>query len=87
MKKAAIVICVLMSSLGAFAERPNVVVIITDDHGYADLGAYGLSDDIRTPHLDTLARNGALSMLMPCSWPILTAIHSRLPHRLLKKMP
>ena len=40
--------------------RPNVVIIVTGDHGYADLGAYGLSDDIRTPNLDWLANNGAL---------------------------
>jgi arylsulfatase A-like enzyme len=40
--------------------RPNVIVIVTDDHGYADFGAYGLSDDIRTPQLDNLAANGAL---------------------------
>lgn len=39
---------------------PNVIIIVTDDHGYADLGAYGLSEDIRTPHLDKLAENSAL---------------------------
>ncbi len=42
------------------SKRPNVIVVITDDHGYADFGAYGLSDDVRTPHLDNLAANGAL---------------------------
>jgi arylsulfatase A-like enzyme len=41
-------------------KKPNVIVVVTDDHGYADFGAYGLSDDIRTPHLDNLAANGAL---------------------------
>ena len=36
---------------------PNVVLIITDDLGYGDLGSYGATD-IRTPHLDRLARDG-----------------------------
>ena len=37
---------------------PNVVLIITDDLGYGDLGVYGATD-IRTPNLDRLAREGA----------------------------
>ena len=36
---------------------PNVVVIVADDMGYADIGSYG-SKDIPTPHLDGLARRG-----------------------------
>jgi arylsulfatase A-like enzyme len=41
------------------AERPpNVLVFFTDDHGWADLGAQGANEDIRTPHLDQLARDG-----------------------------
>ncbi|MBV6644637.1 MAG: sulfatase [Cyclobacteriaceae bacterium] len=39
-------------------ERPNFVLIVTDDQGYADLGCFG-SDDLQTPHLDTLAASGA----------------------------
>ncbi len=39
------------------ASRPNVVLIITDDLGWADLGSYGATD-IRTPNLDSLARDG-----------------------------
>ena len=35
--------------------RPNVVVIITDDQGYGDLGFHG-NPVIQTPHLDALAR-------------------------------
>lgn len=38
--------------------KPNILVIFTDDHGYADLGAQGVDRDIRTPNLDTLAREG-----------------------------
>lgn len=36
---------------------PNVVVILTDDMGYGDLGSYGATD-IRTPNIDSLARDG-----------------------------
>lgn len=35
--------------------RPNVVIIITDDQGYGDLGLHG-NQEIRTPHLDRLGR-------------------------------
>lgn len=41
----------------ALAARPNVVVILTDDQGYGDLGHHGNSV-IRTPHIDRLAREG-----------------------------
>jgi len=42
---------------GAFAsDKPNVVIILTDDMGFSDLGCYG--GEIRTPNLDTLAANG-----------------------------
>ncbi|MBM3860039.1 MAG: iduronate sulfatase [Verrucomicrobia bacterium] len=40
------------------AQRPNVLLIFTDDHGWADLGAQGVDKDIRTPHTDQLARDG-----------------------------
>jgi len=36
--------------------RPNIIVILVDDMGYSDIGCFG--GDIRTPHLDQLARNG-----------------------------
>jgi arylsulfatase A-like enzyme len=39
------------------ARRPNIVVILADDLGYADLGFQGCRD-IPTPHLDSLARTG-----------------------------
>lgn len=38
-------------------QRPNVVLIITDDIGYGDIGSYG-APDIKTPHIDRLAKEG-----------------------------
>lgn len=40
--------------------RPNVIVIISDDQGYADLGLHNFRKDIKTPNLDQLARGGVL---------------------------
>lgn len=39
------------------APRPNIVLIVADDLGSGDLGCYGCPD-IRTPHIDSLARSG-----------------------------
>ncbi len=38
-------------------ERPNIIIIFTDDQGYGDLGCYG-SETIRTPRIDKLAQDG-----------------------------
>ena len=40
--------------------RPNVVVIFTDDQGFADLGVHNQLSDIRTPNIDALAQSGVL---------------------------
>ena len=39
-------------------DRPNILLIVADDLGYADLGIYG--SDIRTPNIDALAAQGML---------------------------
>ena len=38
-------------------KRPNIIVIISDDMGYADIGCHGCKD-IATPHIDSIAANG-----------------------------
>jgi arylsulfatase A-like enzyme len=42
------------------SERPNVIIIFSDDHGYTDLGIHGIDANVDTPHMDALARGGAL---------------------------
>lgn len=37
-------------------ERPNIILIMSDDMGYSDIGCYG--SEINTPNLDALANNG-----------------------------
>src|SRR6478609_10572355 len=37
--------------------RPNIVFVLVDDMGYADLGCMG-AKDIKTPHIDRLAKEG-----------------------------
>jgi arylsulfatase A len=41
----------------ASPQRPNVIVIMTDDLGYSDLTSYG-GKDLKTPNIDGLARAG-----------------------------
>ncbi len=42
--------------LPIYAKPPNIVLILADDLGYTDIGAYG--SEVRTPHLDALAEQG-----------------------------
>ena len=45
------------AAAAATAPRPNIIVLLCDDLGYGDLGAFA-HPEIRTPHLDQLARDG-----------------------------
>jgi arylsulfatase A-like enzyme len=47
-----------LSTSGWADDRPNILLIVADDLGYADLGAYG--SDIQTPNIDSLAARGML---------------------------
>ncbi len=52
---AAIIIIIAVSV--AAQRKPNIVIILADDMGYGDIEPYGVKD-IRTPHLNRLAREG-----------------------------
>jgi arylsulfatase A-like enzyme len=52
-------LALLLASLAVHAtEKPNIILIYSDDHGWADLGIQGSDKDIRTPNLDAMARDG-----------------------------
>jgi arylsulfatase A-like enzyme len=55
----------------AGAAKPNVVLIITDDLGSADLSSYG-ARDIRTPNIDSLARDGVKLTQFYANGPVCT---------------
>ncbi|MCX7887107.1 MAG: sulfatase-like hydrolase/transferase [Verrucomicrobiae bacterium] len=48
--------CLLAASLAA-ERKPNIIIFLADDLGYAELGCQGCTD-IPTPHIDSIANNG-----------------------------
>jgi arylsulfatase A-like enzyme len=58
------------SALGA-SPRPNVLLIVSDDQGWPDLGCMGLKK-IATPHLDRLAAEGVRATQFYVTWPACT---------------
>lgn len=53
---AALLPCIALATDG---KRPNLLIILTDDHGYGDVSAYQ-ETDVRTPHIDRIGSEGIL---------------------------
>jgi arylsulfatase A-like enzyme len=63
-RTSILALCVLVLSASAavhaapaLAAKPNILIILSDDLGYADVGFHG-SKEVKTPHLDALAKSG-----------------------------
>jgi arylsulfatase A-like enzyme len=51
------------------ANSPNIIVIVSDDQGYADVG-FHQSKEIKTPNLDALARSGVICTAGYVTFPV-----------------
>lgn len=56
MRRLIALLALALSTAVSQAARPNIVVLVADDWGFSDVGAFG--GEIATPHLDELAQRG-----------------------------
>jgi arylsulfatase A len=80
--------CLFLPSVGHAGgqtpQRPNIVYILTDDHGYGDVSRLNPAGRIPTPHIDRIAREGIVfsdahsgsSVCTPTRYGILTGRYS-----------
>ncbi|UCG47053.1 MAG: sulfatase-like hydrolase/transferase, partial [Phycisphaerales bacterium] len=69
----------------AGAERPNILWIMTDEHRWDTVGAFGRYDWVRSPNLDALAAEGVLFRQAYCQAPLcvgsrVSILTGRYPH-------
>jgi arylsulfatase A-like enzyme len=53
-----LILASLGQALASTASQPNIVIFYADDLGWGELGCQGFTEDIPTPHIDSLAKNG-----------------------------
>src|ERR1700761_6482378 len=79
----------LFVSASAAAQRPNIIVILSDDHAYQAISAYG-STLMHTPNIDRIAAGGVLftnafvtnSLCSPSRATLLTGKYSHINGRM-----
>jgi len=57
MSKILLLVFLVTGLVARAADKPNFIIIFTDDQGYGDLGCFG-STTIKTPNIDRLAKEG-----------------------------
>ena len=68
---AAALACAALPGFAATAAKPNVLLVVSDDQGWPDLGGMGLKK-IDTPNLDRLAAEGVRATHFYVTWPACT---------------
>lgn len=84
MRRVGFILFYLCLGIFAYADKPNIMLILSDDMGYSDLGCYG-EHIIKTPILDSLAEGGLkytqfynTARCCPSRASLLTGLH---PHK------
>ena len=78
MKRTAIILALSWLAFTAVAASPpNIVIIFTDDQGYADVGKFG-AEGFTTPNLDRLADEGAVFRNFHVAQPVCSASRAAL---------
>ena len=70
-RKSVITLALCLTAGAHGLAKPNVLLIVSDDQGYRDLGCFG-SGEVQTPHLDRLARGGIKLTSFYVAWPACT---------------
>ncbi|HIG80383.1 MAG TPA: N-acetylgalactosamine-6-sulfatase [Verrucomicrobiales bacterium] len=67
----SLVMLLALLPLWLAATPPNILLIVSDDQGFRDLGCFG-SHEVKTPHLDRLAKGGVKLTSFYVAWPACT---------------
>src|SRR5262245_51149550 len=68
---ASVLFSLIFGECSSAVERPNILLIVSDDQGWPDLGCVGLKP-IQTPNLDRLAKEGVRLTNYYVTWPACT---------------